>query len=265
MAKAVARRTALALALAGLLASAQPSSGVAAAAGSKTAPVTVKVGAYEFPPYVTESGGGVTQALLDLLNGEQADFRFELVRTSPQRRYEDMERGRFDMIAFESLAWGWKGRPVEASRVFLRDEEVFITKSGPGVEQSYFDRLDGKTILGRLGYHYAFAGMTADPEVLEKRFNTRLTVTHEGNVRSVIAGRASLAIVTRSFLAQFLKSNPDMAPLLVISDRPDQIYQHTIVLRQGGPVDAAWIDATLDRLERSGALPALWSRQGVAP
>ncbi|WP_114860995.1 substrate-binding periplasmic protein [Azospirillum brasilense] len=265
MAEAVARRTILALALAGLAAGGLPSSGLAAAADSASAPVTVKVGGYEFPPYVTESGGGVTQALLDLLNAEQSDFRFEMVRTSPQRRYEDMERGRFDMIAFESLAWGWKGRPVEASRVYLRDAEVFVAKTGPGMDQSYFDRLDDKTILGRLGYHYAFAGMTADPEVLEKRFNTRLTVTHEGNVRSVAAGRAALAIVTRSFLAQFLKANPDMAPLLLVSDRTDQIYEHTILVRRGGPVGIDWVNGTLDRLERSGALPALWTRQGIAP
>lgn len=247
-----------------MMASGLPSSGVAAVAAS-AAPITVKVGAYEFPPYVTESGGGVTQALLDLLNGEQTDFRFELVRTSPQRRYEDMERGRFDMIAFESLSWGWKGRPVEASRVFLRDAEVFVAKSGTAMDQGYFDRLDDKTILGRLGYHYAFAGMTADPDILEKRFNTRLTVTHEGNVRSVAAGRAALAIVTRSFLAQFMKANPDMASLLLVSDRVDQIYEHTIVVRHGGPVSAAWVNATLDRLERSGALSALWTRQGIVP
>ncbi|MBY3753330.1 transporter substrate-binding domain-containing protein [Azospirillum formosense] len=265
MAEAVARRTILAFALAGMTAGGLPSSGLAATADSATAPVTVKVGGYEFPPYVTESGGGVTQALLDLLNAEQGDFRFELVRTSPQRRYEDMERGRFDMIAFESLAWGWKGRPVEASRVYLRDAEVFVAKAGPGMDQSYFDRLDDKTILGRLGYHYAFAGMTADPEVLEKRFNTRLTVTHEGNVRSVAAGRAALAIVTRSFLAQFLKANPDMAPQLLVSDRTDQIYEHTILVRRGGPLGIDWVNGTLDRLERSGALPALWARQGIAP
>ncbi|WP_188259443.1 substrate-binding periplasmic protein [Azospirillum tabaci] len=265
MADAVARRTILALALAGITAGGLPSSGLAATADSVTAPLTVRVGAYEFPPYVTESGGGVTQSLLDLLNAEQTDFRFELVRTSPQRRYEDMERGRFDMMAFESLAWGWKGRPVEASRVYLHDAEVFVAKAGPGMDQSYFDRLDDKTILGRLGYHYAFAGMTADPEVLEKRFNTRLTVTHEGNVRSVAAGRAALAIVTRSFLAQFLKANPDMAPLLLVSDRTDQIYEHTILVRRDGPVSAAWVNGTLDRLERSGALPALWTRQGIVP
>ncbi|MGR0188240.1 substrate-binding periplasmic protein [Azospirillum aestuarii] len=265
MAKAVARRTVLALALAGVTASGLSSFGLAATADSTAAPVTVKVGAYEFPPYVTEAGGGVTRSLLDLLNSEQSDFRFELVRTSPQRRYEDMERGRFDMIAFESLAWGWKGRPVDASRVFLHDAEVFVAKAGPGVDQSYFDRLDDKTILGRLGYHYAFAGMTADPEILEKRFNTRLTVTHEGNVRSVAAGRAAMAIVTRSFLAQFLKANPDMAPLLLVSDRTDQIYEHTILVRRNGPVDVSWVNATLDRLERSGALPALWTRLGITP
>ncbi len=243
---------------------------LAASLGSANAatpaqPVPVKVGAYEFPPYVNEAGDGVTRGFVDLLNAAQSDFRFDLIRTSPQRRYEDLEQGRFDLIAFESIAWGWAGRPVEASRSFFRDAEVFVAKAGPGVDQSFFDNLQGKSILGRLGYHYAFAGFDADPAVLEKRFNTRLTTTHEGNVRSVVAGRAALAIVTRSFLTRFLKANPDLAAQLLVSDRTDQIYDHTILVRRGAPVTAAWVNATLDRLEADGTLAGFWARQGIAP
>jgi polar amino acid transport system substrate-binding protein len=231
---------------------------------SAGAATTVKVGAYEFPPYVVETGPGVTQALLDLLNVSQNEFRFELVATSPQRRYEDLEQGRFDMIAFESLAWGWRSRSVDATRVYLRDAEVFVAKAAPGVDQSFFDTLDGKTILGRLGYHYAFANFNADPKALETDHHTRVTVTHEGNVRNVVAGRATLAIVTRSFLTRFLKSNPDIARKILVSDRVDQIYEHTILVRRGAPVTVAWLNALLDRLDAAGKLDALWISVGIA-
>lgn len=228
------------------------------------AAVPVRVGAYEFPPYVTDTGQGVTQGLIDLFNSAQQDFRFELVRTSPQRRYEDMAQGRFDVMMFESLAWGWQGRAVEASRVFFRDAEVFVAKAGPGVDQHVFDRLEGKSILGRLGYHYAFAGYDSDPQVLQRRYNTRVTVTHEGNVRSVAAGRADLAIVTRSYLHQLLRADPELASGLLISERTDQIYEHTILVRPNGPLAASWIDRLLDRLEADNRLTALWTRFGIA-
>lgn len=228
------------------------------------AATTVKVGAYEFPPYVEETGPGVTQAFVDLLNSSQNEFWFELVATSPQRRYEDLEQGRFDVIAFESLTWGWQNRPVDATRVYLRDAEVFVAKAAPSIDQSFFDRLDGKTILGRLGYHYAFASFNADPKALETGYRTRVTVTHEGNVRNVAAGRATLAIVTRSFLTRFLKSDPDLARKILVSDRVDQIYEHTILVRRGAPVTVVWLNALLDRLDAAGKLNALWNSTGIA-
>ncbi len=261
MAERIARRTVIGLAAAAALASAGKA---IAQTRPKGAATPIKVGAYEFPPYADESGNGVTRAFFDSVNAAQPDFRFDLVRTSPQRRYDDLEQGRFDLIAFESLAWGWSGRPVDASRVFFRDAEIFVAKAGPGMNQGYFGSLDGKSILGRLGYHYAYAGFNADPAVLEGQYNTRLTVSHEGNVRSVAAGRADLAIVTRSFLARFLKANPEMAPQLLVSDRADQVYDHTILVRRGAPVAVAWVNATLDRLEADGTLAALWTRQGIA-
>ncbi|WP_042695521.1 ABC transporter substrate-binding protein [Azospirillum sp. B506] len=224
---------------------------------------TVRVGAYEFPPYVDETGRGVTRDLLDLLNAAQEEFRFEMVRTAPQRRYEDLEQGRFDIIAFESLSWGWQDYPVEATRPFLRDAEVFVARAAPGIDQHYFDDLNGKTILGRLGYHYAFAGFDADPKRLEQRYRTRLTVTHEGNVRSVVAGRADLAIVTRSFLIRFLQREPELARQILVSDRTDQIYEHTILTRRGGAVTAAWLNSLIDRLEADGRLESLWRQSGI--
>ncbi len=254
----IARRTTIAVALSLFLLTLH-----AVAGGPAQAATPVKVGAYEFPPYVTETGAGITQGLIALMNAAQSEFRFELVATSPQRRYEDMEQGRFDIIAFESVAWGWRDRPVDATRVFLRDAELFVAKAGPGVDQSIFATLAGKTILGRLGYHYAFADFNSDPAVLEARYHTRVTVTHEGNVRSVAAGRATLAIVTQSFLNQFLKTDPDLARRLLVSERADQIYEHTILVRRGGPITAGRLNALLDQLEADGQLSLLWDKSGI--
>lgn len=232
-------------------------------APAQASATVIQVGAYEFPPYVDETGGGVTRDLLDLLNGAQSEFRFEMVRTAPQRRYEDLEQGRFDMIAFECRNWGWQDRPVDATRPFLRDAEVFVARAAPEIDQHYFDDLRGKTILGRLGYHYAFAGFDADPKRLEQRYRTRVTVTHEGNVRSVVAGRADLAIVTRSFLTRFLHREPELARQILVSDRTDQIYEHTILTRRGAAVSAGWLDSLLDRLGADGRLETLWRRSGI--
>ncbi|KAA0575269.1 transporter substrate-binding domain-containing protein [Azospirillum sp. Sh1] len=232
-------------------------------AAAHSPPTIIRVGAYEFPPYVDETGGGVTRDLLDLFNAAQDEFRFDLVRTAPQRRYDDLEQGRFDMIAFECLNWGWQDRPVDATRPFLRDAEVFVARAAPGLDQRYFDDLNGKSILGRLGYHYAFAGFEADPKLLEQRHHTRVTVTHEGNVRSVVAGRADLAIVTRSFLTRFLQREPELARQVLVSERTDQIYEHTILTRRDRKITAGWLDALLDRLEADGRLEALWRRSGI--
>jgi ABC-type amino acid transport substrate-binding protein len=232
-------------------------------AKAHTPATVVRVGAYEFPPYVDETGGGVTRDLMELLNGTQGEFRFEIVRTAPQRRYEDLDQGRFDMIAFECRNWGWQDRPIEATHPFLRDAEVFVARVAPGIDQHYFDDLTGKSILGRLGYHYAFAGFDADPKRLEQQYRTRVTVTHEGNVRSVVAGRADLAIVTRSFLIRFLQREPDLARQILMSERTDQIYEHTILTRRGAAVTAGWLDSALDRLEADGRLETLWRRSGI--
>jgi len=232
--------------------------------GEAGSPTPVRFGAYEFPPYVLPDGSGITSAFANLLNRVQSDYRFSVVTTSPQRRYEDLENGRFDAVAFESSQWGWQGRPVDATRVFLRDGEVFVARAGPGIDQTYFDDLSGKRILGRLGYHYAFAGYDASPEVLEQRYNTRVTVTHEGNVRSVAAGRANLAIVTRSFLTQFLHAEPALATQLVVSARMDQVYEHTIIVGRAGPITAGHLNALLDDLEKRNLLAQLWAECGIA-
>ena len=61
------------------------------------------------------------------------------------------------------------------------------------------------------GYHYAFANFNADPKFMAEHFNATLTYSHDSNLLMVARGRADIALVTRSYLSDFLARNVDMA------------------------------------------------------
>ena len=90
-----------------------------------------------------------------------------------------------------------------------------------------------------------------------------LTTTSAGNIAAVLTDRADLAIVTRSFQLQHLKAQPEIRPQLLVAEQPDQVYRHTVVLRDGGPIAVAAVDALIDRLATEGKLARLWRAAGI--
>jgi ABC-type amino acid transport substrate-binding protein len=226
----------------------------------------VKVGGYSFPPYVQEDEGdfsGLTLDMIQMINAFQNKYHFVFVPTSPMRRYKDFKNNVYDMILFESIDWGWKDIPVEASKVFAKDCEVFVARAEPNRDQRFFDIIKGKSLLVYLGYHYPFAGYNADPAYLLKKFNARTTVSHEANLRSVIAGRADLAVVTRSFLSKWLRENPDLIPKLLISDRIEQVYEHTALIRKGLAPCVEEINKLLEDMQGPGYISILLGKYGI--
>jgi len=229
----------------------------------------VMVGGYAFAPYVevAEDGtvSGLAFDLIALLNDSQDDYAFDFFLTSPARRFADFEAGRFDLIFFESPDWGWSERelPVEASEVFLGDSEIFVTQAEPGRFQSYFWDLEGKTIAGMLGYHYAFAGYVSEPATLESGFGMILVNDNAAAIELVLRGRADLAVVTRSYLLRHLAEYPERTEALLLSEIADQHYEHRALIRRGSRPSPGEIDALLQRLDAEGALDALWRRAGI--
>ncbi len=235
---------------------------------NKTHRTTVKVGGYTFPPYVQESNGeftGLTLDMIEMMNAFQGKYRFVFVPTSPMRRYEDFKNGVYDMIFFESMDWGWEGMEVEASKVFAKDYEVFVAAASRNQDQHFFDILQDKSLLVYLGYHYPFAGYNSDPAYLLERFNARTTVSHEANIRSVIANRADLAVVTKSYLSKFLMNNPSLIPKIMISDRIEQVYNHTILVKKGISPSAETINKLIQALEQPGYISILLGKYGIEP
>jgi len=240
----------------------------AALFGRAEASQLVRVGGYEFPPFVEDASGsarGLTLELMAALNSAQTEYEFQFVPTSARRRYLDVVEGRLDMVFFESPEWEWaaKGLPVEFSNVILRGGELYIAPAKPGRGQEFFAELKGKRLVGILGYHYGFAGFNAEPDVLAKTWGMKLVNNHRSSIEMVLADRMDVAVVTDAYLQGYFVSNPEARQRLLVSDRYDQLYNHRVLVRKGAPITAAAINGLLAGLEKDGTLDRLWRAAGI--
>lgn len=229
----------------------------------------VRVGGYDFPPFVEADANGpakgLTLDMIDALNRAQSQYEFRFVATSARRRYSDVAEGHFDLIFFESPEWEWaaKNAAVDFSNVFLQGGEVYIAPAAPGRGQDWFSELKGKRMVGILGYHYGFANFVAEPEVLNKTWGMKLVNSHRSSIEMVLADRMDVAVVTDAYLWAYLARNPMARDRLLISDRYDQRYNHRILVRRGGAIDVDSVNRLLAGMERDGTLARLWRAAGV--
>jgi ABC-type amino acid transport substrate-binding protein len=227
----------------------------------------VVVGIYPFAPFTYQDSnatqGGLTHDLVEALNQHQAQYQFSLFTTSPLGRFKAFERHHFDMMMFESKQWGWQDRAMQASKVFLKGGEVYIALNKPGRDQSYFDTIADKSVIGIRGYHYGFADFNNDPEYLKQNFKVLLTHSNESSIRMLLGNRGDVAVVTESYLKLYLKNNPDAADKLLVSKKKDQRYNHTILIRDGHAITPQQINQWLDQLQANGTLEKIWRKWGL--
>lgn len=218
----------------------------------------VRIGAAHFPPYTVrpEQGAdtGLLPQLVGALNAAQSDYQFVLVPTSIPRRFRDFEQGRVDMAIFENPDWGWQKIPHTSVDMGLEDAEIFVAERQPGRGQDYFADLAGKRLAVFSGYHYAFANFNPDPKYMAEHFNATLTYSHDSNLLMVVRGRADIALVTRSYLSDFMVRNADMAGDFLVSERIDQVYHHYALLRPKAPITGEAFAALLKRLRDNGQM-----------
>jgi len=229
----------------------------------------IKVGGYIFPPFVEQNDKheihGITLDLIDALNAVQDEYHFKFVLTSSRRRYVAFENGRFDVLFFESMSWGWGNHPIEASKVFLEGGEVFIALKSKAKNQSYFKDLNNKSISAMLGYHYGFANFNADPEYLNTHFDIHLSSDEGRNIQLVLSGLMDLAIVTQSYLEMFIKNTPSSESKLLVSEKMDQVYKHTVLVRKDSDFNTKKMNQLIDKLIDSGELERVLQKYGVKP
>lgn len=240
--------------------------GVTASASSET---EIAVGVYHFPPAAAvqeNRAEGLLGELLAELESTHEDITFRIVHTSPKRRHMDFEAGLYDIIFFESLDWGWKSRPVDATQPVLKDEDIYLALDKPGRDQGFFDSVTDRNIVAISGYHYGFADLSTDNTELEERFQIEFSHSHARNLNLIKADRPSLAevaIISRSYLQMYLKQNPEDQDRFLVSDVADQTYRLRILARKDGPVSADSLEQLLSPLIDDGRYQEMVERHGL--
>ncbi|MEB0047179.1 MULTISPECIES: ABC transporter substrate-binding protein [unclassified Pseudomonas] len=228
----------------------------------------VRVGAAHFPPYTVrpESGAdtGLLPQLVDALNQLQNDYQFVLVPTSIPRRFGDFQQGRVDMAIFENPDWGWKDIPHTSVDMGLEDAEIFVAQREADRRESYFADLTGKRLALFSGYHYEFANFNADPKFLTQNYNATLTYSHDSNLLMVLRGRADIALVTRSYLSDYLLRNNKVGDQLLVSQRVDQIYHHYALIRPTAPISGEAFGKLLQGLRDNGQILKIFQPYKIA-
>lgn len=207
----------------------------------------IKVGAYDFPPYakVTHNQvSGIVVNFIDLLNRVQSEYRFTLVATSSNRRFEDLKLKKFDMMIFESVHWGWKEREVEYFPFNLRDGEFYVYRKNK-VNEDEFLNFKERSISAILGFHYGFANFNSDQNYLKKNFDIFLSTSHIKNLERVQKERSDITIVTKSFYNMLKSQNSPYTHNLQHSKKYDQTYNIGAVKRKGLNIKGKYFEDVL--------------------
>jgi len=161
------------------------------------------------------------------------------VLTTPIRRFKDYQQGLFDAVFFEDPNWGWLqgNHIISNSPVMATDSEVFIALKQFAKSQAWFDNLDDKTLIGILGYHYQLANFENNLSILENEYKMTLLSSHKKSIELVLKKRSDMAIVTRSYLNQYLNKYPQSKKKLLISERVAQTYKHQLLIRPTQQLD----------------------------
>jgi ABC-type amino acid transport substrate-binding protein len=231
--------------------------------------INVTVGMYPFAPFVETKGKGgeegMTIDLITALNKLQKKYYFKAIRIPPKRRYQSYKDGHYDVIFYENKAWGWQDIEINASRVYQTGGEVYVTLNKKGRGQEYFDDFSGKRMMGILGFHYGFADFNSDEIFLKKQFHMQLSHDNDKNLAMLLKGRGDVVVVTKAYLQRYLLQNPQAEEQLLISDKLDQEYNHTVLVRPNMKPTVEEINRMLEALDNTGALTKLLIKYGIDP
>ena len=227
----------------------------------------IRVGGYPYAPFVVKEGenhySGLTLDLIALLNEVQQEVRFIFVPTSTVHRSKAMALGRYSLILFEEIRWGWDAGAVRMTRPLLLGGEKYVALRETARDQSFFKDINKRQLLGVSGYHYGIADWNASPDELKRRFNITLFKDNISALQGLFRGRGEVAIIDFSYLSHFQIQYPDQAARLFYSDKWDQHYLLRALLSPTASITPEQLDRWLHQLRQSGQLTRLWTRYGV--
>ena len=80
----------------------------------------------------------------------------------------------------------------------------------------------------------------------------------------VLRGRADIALVTRSYLFDYLLRNEKVRDELLVSQRIDQVYHHYAILRPTAPITGEAFGKLLQGLRNNGQMLKIFDPYKIA-
>jgi len=209
-----------------------------------TKPITVKVGGYEFSPFIEKEGKeGIVRELIEKLNSSQDKYHFEFVLTSANRRYRDFRSQKYDVILFEDESWSWRSQGINYAKTMIigSGKEMVVAFNDGTRDQTYFDNLSDKKIEVVLGYHYQLTDMKSDAETLKKKGIIQGKST-ENNLEDLMLKKVDITFVNSFMLSKFLSKNKELKEKFLIRDRVDHQYALRGLIHPNSPIKASELE-----------------------
>lgn len=177
--------------------------------------------------------------MIDRWNKSQKKFRFSVFLTSPGRRHQDFESGKYDVSIYDEPSWGWDLKSIDYGCVYENGSEVFFSKKRE--DESFFKLYKTKRISAIRGYHYAFAGFNNDEAFLNKNYSISLLNSPNAIIGHVLRGRSDIGIITEAFLDEWIRKNKSNETNVYKSNTRDQYYRFRVIVRKNAPIKIDYI------------------------
>jgi hypothetical protein len=215
----------------------------------------IDVAVYPFSPFVEKTSDnewhGVTFDIIDALNAIQSDYHYRPVVTSPYRVYAEMYMGRFDMLLFQDVSWGWDVNKVIISTPLLDYSECYVARYKAGRDQNFFNELNKLTMIGVRGFYY-----------FEKK--TSLLLRDDSQiVNALLRERGDFIRLGFYRLQDMLKQDPELRSKLIISIHPAQNYHLRAIFAATSDISIMVFQEHLANLARLGLLDDIWKKYGI--
>lgn len=207
-------------------------------------PVVVKIGGYEYSPFIEKEGKeGIVKDLIDNLNATQKKYHFEFVLTSANRRYRDFVGQRYDVILFEDESWSWKDVGVKYDRtpVLGLGGEMAVAYNDGSRDQSYFENMQDKKVEVVLGFHYQVTDMKTDAESVTQKGIIQ-GKSYEDNLADLIAKKVDVTFVNSFALNKFLNKNKDLKDKLLIRQKLDHQFALRGLVHPNSPIKVSELE-----------------------
>lgn len=134
---------------------------ILAGLGTLSAQTTINVsGSSVQPPFTFTDGSGLSQDLVNALNGAQNTYRFVMAAKPSVRANTDLENGITHVVLFSNIDWGMDKSKVDKTADLLRTGDYYIALKAPGRDQTWFAGVGTRPMIGVIGFNYAYAGFT---------------------------------------------------------------------------------------------------------